>query len=146
MILRYIFWTDWGLPSLIERASLDGKGRIILFSADIVQPLGITCDYLTQRIYWTDAGLARISYSSYDGSGRDNLVTAQDGVGVPFDLTIYGDLLYWTDWSENKIFGTHKIHGTDPLGNFTDLITIHDGLPINPNGIEAVSALRQPDG
>ena len=141
-----MFWTDWGEPSLIERSSMDGKGRIVLFSEDIVQPLGITCDYDNQRIYWTDASLSTIYYSLYDGSGRDTLVTALDGVGIPFDLTLYGDLLYWTDWLGNSVHGTHKIHGTDPLGNFTDIITIYSDLPVNPNGIEAVSALRQPPG
>ena len=141
-----MFWTDWGEPSIIERASLDGKARITLFSDDIQQPLGIACDYTTQRIYWTDAGLSTISYSFYNGSGRSVLVGAADGVVIPFDLTLYGDLLYWTDWFDNSVFGTHKIHGTDPLGNFTDIIVIHEGLPVNPNGIEAVSSQRQPEG
>ena len=141
-----MFWTDWGEPSLIERASMDGKGRIVLFSDEVSQPLGITCDYTTQRIYWADAGLSTISYSTYDGSGRSVLVSGLDGVNIPFGVTIYGDLLYWTDLADNAVYGTHKIHGTDPIGNFTDIITLYSGLPVSPIAIEAVSALRQPAG
>ncbi|CAI8033001.1 Low-density lipoprotein receptor-related protein 6, partial [Geodia barretti] len=145
-IAHYMFWTDWGTPSLIERSSMDGKGRIVLFSNDILQPLGIACDYSSQRIYWSDAGLSTISYAFYNGTGRSVLVGAQQRVAIPFDLTLYEDLLYWTDWFNNTVYGTHKIHGTDPLGNFTDIIVIYEGLPVNPNGIEAVSPLRQPEG
>lgn len=141
-----MFWTDWGAPSLIERASMDGKERVVLHSVGINQPLGITCDYTNQRVYWCDAGYERIEYSFYDGSGRTVLISGSDGVGFPFDLTIYGDLLYWTDWLENTIYGTHKVHGTDLLGNFTDVVVIHGGLPINPNGIEAITPDRQPTG
>ena len=143
---RYIFWTDWGEPALIESASMDGRARITLHSVGINEPFGITCDYETQRVYWCDSGLDRIEYSFYDGSERNVLVSASDGVEIPFALTIYNDLLYWTDWQENAIYGTHKIHGTDPIGNFSDVIVIYEGLPINPNGIEAISASRQPAG
>lgn len=143
---RYMFWTDWGEPSLVEKASMDGKGREVLHSVGINQPLGITCDYGNQRVYWTDAAFDRIEYSSYDGSGRTVLVSGSDGVQIPFDLTIYGDLLYWTDWAANAVYGTHKIHGTDPLGNLTTITVIYEDLPINPNGIEAISPSRQPAG
>ena len=145
-IHRYMFWTDWGEPSLIERASMDGKGRIVLHSVGINQPLGVTCDYEAQRVYWCDSGFDRIEFSFYDGGSRTVLVSAADGVEIPFSLTIHGDLLYWTDWQENAIYGTHKIHGTDPIGNFTDVVIIYEGLPINPNGIEAITAQRQPEG
>ena len=125
---------------------MDGKERMALHSVGINQPLGITCDYAAQRVYWSDSGFDRIEYSFYDGSSRTVLVSASDGVEIPFDLTIYNDLLYWTDWQENAIYGTHKVHGTDPIGNFSDVIVIYEGLPINPNGIEAISAQRQPGG
>ena len=125
---------------------MDGKGRTVLHSVGINQPLGVTCDYGTQRVYWSDSGFERIEYSFYNGTDRTVLISGSDGVEIPFDLTIYGNLLYWTDWQENAIYGTHKLHGTDPLGNFTDVIVIHAGLPINPNGIEAITTDRQPAG
>ena len=125
---------------------MDGKGRVVLHSGGINQPFGITCDYASQRVYWSDAGYDRIEFSFYNGSDRQVLVSASDGVETPFDLTIFGDLLYWTDWQENAIYGTHKIHGTNPLGNFTDVVVIYEGLVLNPNGIEAISADRQPSG
>ena len=141
-----MFWTDWGVSPLIEKASMDGKGRMVLHSTGISQPLGITCDYSTQRIYWTDNAFDRIEYSSYDGTGRTVLVTGSDGVQTPFDLTIREDLLYWTDWGDNAVYGTHKVHGTNPAGNLTTTVVIYSGLALSPTGIEAVSTSRQPTG
>ena len=125
---------------------MDGKERIILHSVGLNQPFGIACDYTTQIVYWSDTGYDRIEYSFYNGSGRNVLVSGSDGVEIPFDLTIFGDLLYWTDWQENGVYGTHKIHGTNPVGNLTSVTVIYDGLAVNPNGIAAVSASRQPTG
>lgn len=40
---RTMFWTDSGLDK-IERASLDGSERRVLFDADLVNPRAITVD------------------------------------------------------------------------------------------------------
>ena len=139
-----MFWTDWGGVPKIERASMDGKNRDVIVSMQLGEPYGITIDYSNQRIYWADNDEDRIEYSNYFGDGRTILVSASDGVVDPFALTIYGDLLYWTDWDENAVYGTHKIHGTDPLGGVIEVVEVYTGLLVNPNGIEAVSASRQP--
>ena len=139
-----MFWTDWGEVPKIECASMDGKYRTVIVSTDLGEPYGITIDYANQKIYWADNDEDRIEYSDYTGGGRTQLVGASDGVVDPFGLTIYGDLLYWTDWQANAVYGTHKIHGTNPLGGVTEVIQVYTGLLVNPNGIEAVSAARQP--
>ena len=139
-----MFWTDWGEVPKIERASMDGTDRIVIINTQLGEPYGITVDYSNRRIYWTDNDDDNIKYSDYFGNGRNILVGASDGVIDPFALTIHGDLLYWTDWEENAVYGTHKIHGTDPLGGVTEVIQVYSGLLVNPNGIEAVSASRQP--
>ena len=140
---RLMFWTDWGEIPKIERASMDGTNRNVIVNTQLGEPYGITIDYINQRIYWTDNNEDRIEFSDYFGNGRTVLVTAADNVVDPFALTIYGDLLYWTDWEQNAVYGTHKIHGTNPLGGFPDVVQVHTGLLVNPNGIEAVSDTRQ---
>ena len=139
-----MFWTDWGEVAKVERASMDGKQRIVLIATGLGEPYGITVDYGPQRIYWADNDEDRIEFSDYSGGGRTIVVSAADGVVDPFGVTLYGNLLYWTDWEHNGVFGTHKVHGTDPIGNFTDVIEIHTDLLVNPNGIEAISQSRQP--
>lgn len=139
-----MFWTDWGDVPRIERASMDGTGRSVIINTGLGEPYGITIDYSSSRIYWTDNDDDNIEFSDYFGNGRTILVGASDGVIDPFALTVYGDLLYWTDWEENSVYRTHKVHGTNPLGGVTDVVEVYSGLLVNPNGIEAVSASRQP--
>ena len=115
---------------------MDGDARRTLHSTSLVWPNGITLDYATERLYWVDALLDRIEYSLYDGSQRTVL---RSDLSHPFALTIFGDLVYWTDWNHNSVFSTHK---TLSLG----IGTVRDFLRGVPYGIEAVDASRQASG
>ena len=44
-LLSYMFWTDWGSPGKIERAYMDGTGRITIADTSLVWPNDITIDY-----------------------------------------------------------------------------------------------------
>ena len=116
---------------------MDGDARETLFDTDLVWPNGITVDYLEQRIYWTDALLDKIEYSNVDGTGRTLLESNITGLVHPFAVTLEGDILFWTEWSENKVFATHKL--------LSEVYVIVDYLPSVPFGIEAVSPDRQQD-
>ena len=136
-ICRYVYWTDWGLPAKVERASMDGKNRIILVSSELEAPYGITIDYIEQKIYWVDAQLDKIEYSNIDGSGRVTLTTLPQGLGLgtPYSLTLEGNFLYWTEWVNNAIYSVHKGGG--------NVSVVLGGLLVNPNGIQTVSASRR---
>lgn len=133
---RNIFWTDWGSPAKIERASMDGSSRTLLHSTGLVWPNGITLDYTAHRVYWVDAFLDRIEHSRYDGTDRVTLISS---LAHPFALTIEGDLIFWTDWSDNSVRVAHKqlALGVQVLREF---------LRARPYGIEAVTPTRQADG
>ena len=47
---RYMFWTDWGKKSLIERADMDGGNRKTLVDTDVVWPNGLTVDLATKYV------------------------------------------------------------------------------------------------
>ena len=141
---RLMFWSDWGEEPKIERASMDGTNRIAIVDSQLGEPYGVTIDYTSQRVYWTDNDEDRIEFSDYSGGGRTVLVSAADGVIDPFAVTIFGDLLYWTDWAESAVYGTHKVHGTHPLGGVMEVVEVYTELLVTPNGIEAVSESRQP--
>ncbi len=40
-----MFWTDWGSPGKVERAYMDGTGRITIADTNLVWPNDITIDY-----------------------------------------------------------------------------------------------------
>ena len=46
---RWVYWTDWGIESKLERATLGGDGRATLLSRGIIRPTGVTIDYATHR-------------------------------------------------------------------------------------------------
>lgn len=138
-----MYWTDWGEVAKIEKAGMDGQGRIAIVDTDLIWPNGLALDLDAQKIYWADANLDKIEYSNVDGSGRTVLETGADGLLHPFSLTLIGNLLYWTDWANDSIYSTHKIHGVSEDG---DIAVIVDYLVVNPNGIEAVTANNQPAG
>ncbi len=130
-----IFWTDWGDPAKIESASMDGTNRRVIHSTGLAWPNGITLDYTEQRIYWVDALLDRIEYSSYNGSNR---IVLMSGLLHPFAITLEGSLVFWTDWAQDSIFSAHKERA---LG----VRTVREFLRERPFGIESVSPTRQAD-
>ena len=133
---RELFWTDWGSPAKIEKASMDGSNRQILHSTGLVWPNDIALDYSTRRAYWVDAFLDRIQHSNYDGTNRVTLIS---GLDHPFSLTIAGNLVFWSDWSDDSIRVAHKRVN---LG----VGVLRDFLRVRPYGMASVTPDRQATG
>ena len=138
-----MFWTDWGEIAKIEQSFMDGSGRRTIISSDLSQPNGITVDYLSQKIYWSDSDLDKIEYSNYDGTDRMVLETEGSGLFYPFSLTVVDEILFWSDWNTQTIYATHKEHGTTSEGYLTPIVVFTYSIPY---GIEVISAGRQMSG
>ena len=108
-----MFWTDWGEVPKIERAEMDGSNRRVIIREDIRWPNGLTLDYSTVKIYWTEAKLLYIAKANYDGSNRERIFksAAQCTLGLPFALTLYENRIYWTDWKSRGIHSANKNNG-----------------------------------
>ena len=52
-------------------------------------PNGITVDYQSERIFWTDASLDRITSAELDGSNPIVLVSGMSSVPHPYSIGIY---------------------------------------------------------
>ena len=50
-VSRYMFWTDWGSPGKIERAYMDGTGRITVADTNLVWPNDVTIDYEVKLLW-----------------------------------------------------------------------------------------------
>lgn len=133
-----IFWTDWGETPKIERAGMDGdhSTRKVIVKTSISWPNGLTIDYDTKRVYWADAKLKFISSIDFDGNHRAIVVSGN--LPHPFALTLYGDMLYWTDWTTKSIHSCNKKDGTQRK-------TIVGGN-LSPMDIHAYAKDRQPTG
>lgn len=105
----YIFWSDWGANPKLERAELDGNNRMTLVNSSIVWPNALVVDIENGKLFWADTKLDKIETMNMDGSGRRIVLD----VNVPhvFSLTLLGDRLYWTDWSQRVIQSCNKETG-----------------------------------
>ncbi|XP_053699069.1 low-density lipoprotein receptor-related protein 4 [Sabethes cyaneus] len=121
----YMFWSDWGSNPLIERAGMDGSGRVTLVSENLQWPNGLALDTDNHRLYFVDGGTKALEYVNFDGTGRNRLIT--EGLKHPFGLDVYDKKVYWTDWDTHSIQVADKLTGADRhvvLANNTDLMDI----------------------
>ena len=130
-----MYWTDWGTPATIERASMDGTSHVVLHNTTLVWPNGLTIDYATQTLYWADAYLDRIESSGTDGKQRQLLSTSF--VFHPFGIEFCQGYLYWTDWRFNAVLKAN-------VSQMSSVGVVISGLFHDPMTIRAVSLERQP--
>lgn len=65
-LCRYMYWTEWGGKPKIDRAAMDGTGRITLVG-NVGRANGLTIDYAERRLYWTDLDTTLIESSNMMG-------------------------------------------------------------------------------
>ncbi|KAF0298635.1 Low-density lipoprotein receptor-related protein 6 [Amphibalanus amphitrite] len=139
-----LFWTDWGEIPKIERAGMDGdlSTRSVFVRDDIHWPNGITIDYETKMVYWTEAKKERpqISAQRYDGTGRRVVMEGAE-LKHPFSVTLFRDRLYWTDWHTRSIHSCKKRNGGDVR---TVLGGERGGRGVQPLDVHVFTASRQP--
>lgn len=139
----FVFWTDWGNGQdttngpnpKIERAYMDGSERKVIIKEGVFWPNGLAIDYPAARIYWADAKHHVIESARFDGSERKKILSV--GLPHPFALTIFEDLMIWTDWHTKKISAANKKTGKS-------FRNVHEGLSF-PMDIHSYHPSRQPE-
>ncbi|XP_052130857.1 prolow-density lipoprotein receptor-related protein 1 isoform X2 [Frankliniella occidentalis] len=107
-----VYWTNWNSNSpSIQRAYTNGFDVETIISADIRMPNGLVLEHSTQKLYWCDARLDKIERTEYDGSNRVVLVAVI--THHPFDIAVYGNFLFWTDWVLHAVLRVNKFTGED---------------------------------
>ncbi|MXQ81573.1 hypothetical protein E5288_WYG011917 [Bos mutus] len=111
--LRRLFWTDIGINPRIESSSLQGSGRLVTASSDLVWHSGIAVDYLTDKLYWCSAKQSVIEMSNLDGSKCQRL--PQKDVGHPFAVAVFEDHVWFSDWTMPSITRMNKRTGKNSV-------------------------------
>lgn len=132
-----MYWTDYGSPAKIERASMDGTSRMVLHNTTLTAPSGLTVDYATQTIYWIDYTLDRLEMSNTNGSNRVLLTVVN--IVQPFDITVYQQSLYWSDSSSRRILSVSS-------ESVNSVSYLSPTFSYSPYGIKVISESRQPEG
>jgi len=135
---KWVYWSDWGEHSRIEKAGLDGSHRQSLISTDIQWPNGLTIDYSNDRLYWVDAKQHQISCSDLNGGSRVVVLTSYEILKHPFAISVFEDFVYWTDWETETIHKANKFNGNNPENVAVSLYS--------PMDVHVYHALRQPNG
>ncbi|XP_060807225.1 prolow-density lipoprotein receptor-related protein 1 [Amyelois transitella] len=105
-----LYWTNWNEshPS-IQRAYTSGLGLQSIVTTDILMPNGLALDHAAKKIYWADARLDKIERCDYDGSHRQ--IVTHSSAEHPFDVAVFGDYVFWTDWISHGVFRADKRAG-----------------------------------
>ncbi|XP_078232703.1 pro-epidermal growth factor isoform X2 [Pogona vitticeps] len=129
-----LFWIDLGVNPRIERSSLQGSDRLTIVHSDLLWPSGITIDYLTARLYWCDAKKSVIEMANLDGSQRR--ILTQNDVGHPFGITVFGDHVWFSDWSRPSLLRMDKKTGQNRIRL--------GGSMLRPSSLTVVHPLAKP--
>ena len=107
-----MYWSDWGESPKIERASMDGSNRTLLHSTGIHWPNAIALDIPTQTLYWADPWYHSLQSSHVNGTNRRPVLP--HGVNHAYDMTLFQDTAYWSDWASKSIYSGHKYSSANP--------------------------------
>lgn len=125
-----MFWSAWGKKPVIETAALDGTNRRI-FVPDVGKANGLTIDFSTRRLYWTDFGQLQIAYATLDVQGYVKPVV-QTASNQIYGLAVFKDHMYWADWDTGVIEKANKDDGLDreivqkDVGNTRQILIYQD--------------------
>ncbi|RZF40959.1 hypothetical protein LSTR_LSTR013214 [Laodelphax striatellus] len=107
-----VYWTNWNShhPS-IQRSFTTINSIESVITTDIRMPNALTLDHPAQKIYWGDARLDKIERADYDGSNRVVLTSIMPQ--HPFDIAVYGEFIFWTDWVIHAVIRANKYTGEE---------------------------------
>ncbi|XP_033115105.1 low-density lipoprotein receptor-related protein 2-like [Anneissia japonica] len=135
--IGYFFWTDWG-TGVISKAGMDGSNRQTIVNG-LGWPNGLTIDYPASTLYWVDAKLDILQVSDFNGDNVQTIYSSAPLINHPFAITVFEDVLYWTDWSIHGIVSANKF---DPKSTAAEHFA---GSLRTPMGLTIVHPLRQPE-
>ena len=123
-----MFWSDWGSVPKIERAGMDGSSREIILQDSVRWPNGLTVDLVLEKLYWVDAKLNTIGSSNLDGSGSRTILHSSHFLMHPFSISVFSDLVYWTEWDTHSIYQADKFTGNN-VTVITTTASVSTSLP-----------------
>ncbi|XP_047530090.1 nidogen [Vanessa atalanta] len=96
-----IYWGDVG-ASAIKRTSYDGSNFEQFLSYDIQSPEGMSVDWTSRNIFWTDSKKLTIEVANLDTKVK-KVLFKRDGIFNPRGIAVHPGKgkIFWTDWNRN---------------------------------------------
>uniref|UniRef100_W5M439 Uncharacterized protein n=1 Tax=Lepisosteus oculatus TaxID=7918 RepID=W5M439_LEPOC len=111
-LLGLLFWSDIGSSPRIERAGMDGQGRVALVTSAIWTPVAISLDPTRNLLYWADSGLRTLSRIGLDGRHRKTVAESNGYLDRPLGLVVFEDRVIWGDEETCGVYSVDKRNGT----------------------------------
>lgn len=141
----YLFFTDaGGLNKLqkpkIERAFMDGTGRVVIVSEKLLEPVAITIDLIKKRIYWVDKKYDHIETCDYYGLKRHVIASGSQNLPHTIALDIFENTIYYADSTKQAImkFSRHTYYSD---ANITSYFKFSDS--VRPKAVKAYHLTKQ---
>ncbi|XP_036833869.1 low-density lipoprotein receptor-related protein 8 isoform X3 [Oncorhynchus mykiss] len=137
-LLGFLFWAEGGSSPRIERAGLDGEGRLPLITSAIWNPVAISLDMPRRLLYWVDSGMRTISRVGFDGQHRKTVVESNGYLDRPFGLAVFEGHVYWSEQDTHSICSADKHNGS--------LFRVILPNIASPGGLVLIHPVLQPKG
>ena len=129
VVCSRVYWTNWHVKyPAIQRAYVNGFDVQSIITTDIRMPNGLTLDLFAQKLYWADARIDKVERADLDGKNR--FVLTKVSPQHPFDVAVYGEYIFWTDWVLHAVVRANKYTGED-------VVLLRKDVP-RPMGIVAI--------
>ncbi|XP_063967314.1 sushi, von Willebrand factor type A, EGF and pentraxin domain-containing protein 1-like [Lytechinus pictus] len=133
--LKLMFWTEFGPPSQLERANLDGTGHMLI-KTGLNSPNGLAIDFINDRLFYATRGDGVINSVDFDGLESQRIY--QKSGAKYFDIELFRGYLYFTEWGTDS--GLHAVSLTKQ-----ELVKSMHVSKV-AYGVRMYDDTRQPDG
>ncbi|XP_016064546.1 PREDICTED: low-density lipoprotein receptor-related protein 2-like [Miniopterus natalensis] len=96
---KYLYWVNRGEKGMrtIETAGMDGSDRKALAIVNMEEPVGLTLDHVTGRLYWISKYKESIETVNVDGSGRHTFPEIFLEDEDPVGLAVFENSFFWAN-------------------------------------------------
>ena len=94
----HIYWITEE-SGVIFKMKLDGTNKHMIISKNNQSPNSLVIDFISSRLYWASKRMIQTS----DLKGENRSIVCRTMIRRPNALSLYGDILYWAEWSNSRI-------------------------------------------
>ncbi|XP_037384926.1 low-density lipoprotein receptor-related protein 8-like, partial [Talpa occidentalis] len=96
---KYLYWVNQGERDMrtIETAGMDGSDRKVLAVVTMEEPIGLSLDHVTDRLYWISKYKKSIETVKVDGRGRHTFPEVFLEDEHPLGLVVFENSFFWAN-------------------------------------------------
>jgi low density lipoprotein receptor-related protein 5/6 len=104
--LNQVCWSEIN-REVIRCAEIDprARGKVTktnIVTTGLIKPEGLACDWVNNKLYWTDSDTKRIEVTGLSGRDSDRTVLVWQNLDLPRAISVAPNAgyMFWSDWGE----------------------------------------------